>query len=176
MWHKTAPCQLHGTTVRPTALVIYLGWMQLWTWEKKKTTNQQQTNHHSPKSGSRDHLSTIHKEFRTEGRIPFPAPGQHSIVTESSAFCWPLAQHTDWLPAEQNIQCGMSHHVRIHPFHPGDTPASGTKREVRGWRWKQLSSASSPGQISCYRTFGQIVEGFNPQILKEASLLEILWL
>lgn len=157
MGHKTALSQLHGTTVKPTALLIYPGWMQLWTWEKK---TKQPTNHHSPKSSSRDQLSTTRKEFMTEGKI-------HSLLLDSTQ--WPqkaVPFAGPWLstlpglaPCRTAPQHAVSHHVRTC-FHPGKTPASGTRRQVMGWGWKQLSSASSPGQNSCYKNIWANCWGF----------------
>lgn len=154
MGHKTALSQLHGTTVKPIALLIYPGWMQLWTWEKRKTTNK------PPQSKIWfKRLPHIRNSWQREGFIlcSWTALNCHRkqclLLALGSAHC------LDWLPAEQHIQCGVSHRVRTW-FHLGNTAASGTRREVMGWGWEQLSSASSPGHNSCYKNIWTNCWGF----------------
>lgn len=170
MWHKTALSQLHATIAKPMTLLVYLDCMQLWTWEKKKPSKKTTT------------VQNLVQEISLAPHIrnSWQREGSHSLLLESTQLSQKAAPFAGpWL----SIQPGLApcraehteHHLRMC-FPLGNTPASGTRREERGWRWKQHSSASSSGQDSCYRNIWANCWGFNPQILKDASLLEIMWL
>lgn len=154
MWYKTALSYLHGTTVKPIALLIYPGWIQPWTWEKKTTTNQQTNT-----------VQNLVQEISLAPHIrnSWQREGSHSLLLDST----PLSQKAvPFAGPRLSTQPGLAPcrtaqtvwHVRTC-FHPGNTPGFGTRREVMGWGWKQLCSDSSPGQ-NCYRNIWANCWGF----------------